>query len=80
MLDVAKGVLVGLRGCSPDEAFAELTRVSQEYRLGTLGLARALVNLAEGAAIDVAASPAADAAAQTWGHLFAEIRSSAHSV
>lgn len=75
LLDVAKGVLVAVRGCSPDEAFTELAGISQRYRLGTLALARALVQLAEGSAVTT--GPTTDAAAQTWGHLFAG-RANAH--
>lgn len=77
-LDIAKGVLVALRGCSPDEAFAELNNISQTYRLGTLTLARALVHLAAGSVSQVA-GPAADVAAQTWGHLIAAAGSRAQS-
>jgi ANTAR domain len=75
-LDVAKGVLVALRGYSPEEAFTELTGISQRFRLGTLALARALVQLAEGSA-GVASGPATEAAIQTWGHLF-PTRAGAH--
>ncbi|AQA06201.1 hypothetical protein BVC93_06935 [Mycobacterium sp. MS1601] len=69
-LDIAKGVLVALRGCSPDDAFNEIARTSKQFGLGTLTLARALVQLAEGSVAAVA-GPAAEAAAQTWGQLVA---------
>ncbi|WP_199254141.1 ANTAR domain-containing protein [Mycolicibacterium mengxianglii] len=75
-LDIAKGVLVALRGCTSDEAFAEITGISKQRRLGTLALARALVQLAEGS-VALAAGPAAEAAMQTWGHLLRGSRSSA---
>ncbi|CAN5776172.1 hypothetical protein BH10ACT9_BH10ACT9_13840 [soil metagenome] len=77
-MDIAKGVLVALRGCSPDEGFTELNAISKQYRLGTLTLARALVQLAEGS-VGLTAGPAADAAAQTWGHLVAGARDTARS-
>lgn len=77
-LDIAKGVLVALRGCSPDDAFTELAAISKQYRLGTLTLAGALVQLAEGS-MGLLAGPAADAAAQTWGHLVAGARGTARS-
>ncbi|MGB3486351.1 MAG: ANTAR domain-containing protein [Mycobacterium sp.] len=75
-LDIAKGVLVALRGCSPEEAFAELAGTSRSHGLGTLSLARALVNHAEGSP-RVVAEPAAEVAAQTWGHLIDGARSAA---
>lgn len=73
-LDIAKGVLVALRGCSPEQAFAELADVSQQNRLGTLTLARALVHLAHGSA-QPASGPATDVALQTWGQLIVGARS-----
>ena len=75
-MDIAKGVLVALRGCSTDEAFTELAGTSKQYHLGTLTLARALVQLAEGST-GPDGGPAADVAAQTWGHFFADSRKAA---
>lgn len=75
-LDVAKGILVALRGCSPDEAFAEIAGTSKNYGLGTLTLARALVQLAEGS-VALVTGPATEAATQTWGHLVNAVRGSA---
>lgn len=75
-LDIAKGVLVAFRGCTPDEAFTELAAVSKEHGLGTLALARALVQLAEGSVGSIT-GPAADTAAQTWGHLVPHARATA---
>jgi hypothetical protein len=74
-LDIAKGVLVAFRGCTPDEAFTEIAAIAQQRQLGTFTLARALVQLAEGS-VSVANDPAADAAAQTWGHLLSGVRAS----
>jgi hypothetical protein len=78
-LDVAKGVLVAYRGCTPDQAFTELAAISKENGLGTLALARALVQLAEGS-VGMASGPAVEAATQTWGHLVDRARSAASVV
>ncbi|MCV7423994.1 ANTAR domain-containing protein [Mycobacterium yunnanensis] len=43
------GVLVGLRGCSPEEAFAELARVVNGSGIGIGRISGALVDLARGA-------------------------------
>ncbi len=75
-LDIAKGVLVALRGCSADDAFTEIARTSKQFGLGTLTLARALVQLAEGP-MAIVTGPAAEAAAQTWGHLITGSRGAA---
>ena len=48
VIDLATGILVGLRGCPPDEAFAELVRVVNDSRIGIGSLAGALVALATG--------------------------------
>jgi hypothetical protein len=65
IIDVANGILVGLRGCSPQEAFNELVRVVNETGMGIGSVARGLVGLAEGAP-----SPQhAEAAFNAWGEL-----------
>lgn len=46
IFDVAKGVLIGVRGCSLDEALAELVEVAERSHVGVLALSRALVDLA----------------------------------
>ncbi|BBX01779.1 hypothetical protein MMOR_27150 [Mycolicibacterium moriokaense] len=48
VIDTAIGVLVGLRGCSPDQAFAELVRVVHDSGVGIGTLAAGLVALAGG--------------------------------
>lgn len=70
MFDVAKGVLIATRGCTLDEALAELVEVAQRHRVGVFALARALVALAS---FDGGHRPdqgACDAAASTWGGVF----------
>jgi ANTAR domain len=48
VIDVAIGVLVGWRGCSPREAFEELAGAVRETGVGIGSIARALVDLASG--------------------------------
>jgi hypothetical protein len=50
VIDVATGILVGLRGCSDHEAFDELVRVVHETGVGIGRLAGGLVALASGSA------------------------------
>jgi hypothetical protein len=48
VIDTAIGVLVGLRGCSPAEAFTELVQVTRQTGIGIGSLARGLVAVASG--------------------------------
>jgi len=48
VIDVATGILVGLRGCSDHEAFDELVRVVHDTGVGIGRLAAGLVALASG--------------------------------
>jgi len=50
VIDVATGILVGLRGCSDREAFDELVRVVHQTGVGIGRLADGLVALASGSA------------------------------
>ncbi len=50
MIDVAKGIVMGARRCSADEAFAELRRISSHHNIKIVELSRALVRHIEGAA------------------------------
>jgi hypothetical protein len=50
VIDVAIGILVGLRGCSDHEAFDELVRVVHQTGIGIGRLAAGLVALASGSA------------------------------
>ncbi|HEX3547702.1 MAG TPA: ANTAR domain-containing protein [Mycobacterium sp.] len=64
VIDVAIGILVGLRGCSDNEAFDELVRVVHQTGIGIGSLATGLVALASGS------SSADHAEAFTaWGEL-----------
>jgi hypothetical protein len=67
VIEQAKGVLIGLRGSTPDQAFAELRHASQTHNVKLSALAAALVDAASGI-------PSADAALQEvllgeWGRL-----------
>lgn len=68
MLDAAKGILVGLRGCTLADAFSEILCVADEYQVGPLSVAHALVTLAEGSRRR-RNTPAAEAAYRTWARL-----------
>src|SRR5579875_220590 len=48
VIDLAVGVLVGLRGCRPEEAFAELVDVVHRTGVGLGAVATQLVALASG--------------------------------
>ena len=64
VIDVAVGILVGLRGCSEGEAFEELVRVVNRSGVGIGSISGGLVALASGA------SSAGHAEAFTaWGEL-----------
>jgi hypothetical protein len=70
VIDVAVGILVGLRGCSDQQAFEELVRVVNQTGIGIGSQAAGLVALASGA------SSAGHAEAFTaWGELLRAGRS-----
>lgn len=50
IIDIAIGILIGLRGCSRREAFDELVRVVHQTGVGVGTLAAGLVALASGTA------------------------------
>jgi hypothetical protein len=64
VIDTAIGILVALRGCSPEDAFAELARVVNQTGIGIGSIAAGLVALASG-------SSSADHAEafNAWGEL-----------
>jgi hypothetical protein len=66
-LDLALGILVGLRRCSAGDAFAELVQVSTTRGVSPFALGRALVAAASGG--PVVDSDAAAVAADEWGGL-----------
>ena len=64
VIDVAIGILVGLRGCSDSEAFDELVRVVHQTGIGIGRLAADLVSMASGST-----SPEHADALTAWGEL-----------
>jgi hypothetical protein len=71
VIDIALGVLVGLRGCAPEEAFAELVEVVHSSGIGIGSLSTALIALAGG----TSGSAAEHAEAfNAWGPLISAAR------
>ena len=66
MLDRAEGVLIAMRRCTTEAAFAEIVRASKRHRVPTLRIAAALVALVQGDPLDDDASAAAR---YEWGSL-----------
>jgi pimeloyl-ACP methyl ester carboxylesterase len=66
-IEVAIGVLMGLRGCSPDDAVKDFVDAVHETGVGPGDLGRALIDLASG---QEPPSHRAEAL-QRWGHLLA---------
>ncbi|HUO38537.1 MAG TPA: ANTAR domain-containing protein [Mycobacterium sp.] len=69
IIDVAIGVLIGLRGCSQREAFGELADAVRSSGTGLSATAQALVALASGT---LAPSQHGQEAIRRWGHLFGD--------
>lgn len=71
VLDLAEGILVGIRRCRPEDAFNEFLDVAKQYDLSVFTVTSALVALAT--RDDTGAAPpntgAALAAARQWGEL-----------
>jgi hypothetical protein len=63
-------VLIALRSCTTEAAFGEIVRASKRHRVPTLGIAAALVALAQDSQLH---SDAAVAARYEWGSLFEEV-------
>ena len=70
VIDTAIGVLVGLRGCSPADAFAELVQVTRQTGIGIGSIASGLVAVAS-------STSSADnvEAFNVWGELIRRERS-----
>lgn len=69
-IDIAVGILVGLRGCSEQAAFEELVAVVRDTGIGIGAIATGLAALAAGGS-----SAGHDAAFAAWGDLVARRRS-----
>jgi ANTAR domain len=72
ILDTAEGVLIALRGCTLNQAFAEMVQTAKRHNVSTLSLADALVAIAQTQAFQNVddADAAFVAARATWGHFF----------
>ena len=64
-IDVATGILIGLRGYSERDAFDELVRATHQTGAGISAVARALIEIAGGRRD---AGTVFDAAMGLWGH------------
>ena len=69
VIDVAIGILMGLRGCSERQASDDLVSAVHDTGLGLGALARALMDLVEGS--EVLFQHRAEAG-QRWGHLMGQ--------
>ena len=69
MLDRAEGVLIALRRCTTEDAFAEIVRASKRHRVPTLRMAAALVAIVQNTPFD---DDALAAARYEWGTLLDE--------
>lgn len=68
-VDVATGILIGLRGCTVSAAHDELLGVAAEHRLSPFSVARALITLASGGTAVGESSAVVD---MRWGGLVAQ--------
>lgn len=71
-LDLANGILVGLRRCGPDAAFRELVGAARHHGVAVMAMASAVVDLASGQSPAESAGPAHAAASHEWAGLFYE--------
>ena len=71
-LDMANGILVAVRRCSPDAAFRELLGAAKRHGVGIMAMASAVVDLASGHSSAESAGPAHSAASHEWAVLFDE--------
>ena len=74
-IDRAVGVLIALRGCSPDDAFAELAAHSFRFDVSLVQSARSIVAAARGMdSANGVAGAAMMSAREDWGSLLADRR------
>jgi ANTAR domain len=71
VLDIAVGILVALRRCSIDAAFAEIIAAAQGHDVPVFSIASALVGLAHADFESRGDTPAQLAADRQWGGLLA---------
>jgi hypothetical protein len=73
-LDTAEGVLIGLRHCTPKEAFEELVAAANRYGLPVFSLASALIDIAAGESAGQADNAAAVAVHAEWDPIIGRCR------
>ena len=74
-IDRAVGVLIALRGCSPEDAFAELAAHSFRFDVSLVQSARSIVAAARGMdSANGVAGAAMTSAQEDWGPLLADRR------
>ncbi len=66
-IDVATGILIGLRGYSERDAFDELVAATHRTGAGIASIARSLIAIARGRSDS---TPVHDAALRLWGDAF----------
>jgi DNA-binding NarL/FixJ family response regulator len=73
-LDIAEGILMGLRRCDPCTAYGELLGAARRHRVAVTAIASALVDLTciDGESLAEALGPAHSAAHREWGGLLGE--------
>jgi DNA-binding CsgD family transcriptional regulator len=73
-LDVAEGILIGLRRCDPRTAYEELLGAAKRHSVAVMAIASALVDLTcvHGESPSETAGPAHSAAHREWGGLLGE--------
>lgn len=71
-LDMAEGILIGLRRCDPNAAYQELLGAAKRHGVGLMAISSALVHIAgiPNAAPTAVAGPAYCAAYREWRDLF----------
>jgi hypothetical protein len=68
-LGAAEGILIALRRCSVDDAFAEIIRTAKDHNVAPIELAEALVSIAEDRSEHGATTEAVTAARAAWAPL-----------
>ncbi|WP_029109557.1 ANTAR domain-containing protein [Mycobacterium sp. URHD0025] len=68
-LDTAKGIVVGLRRCSVEQAFDEIVEHARQHSVGPICLADALVAIAQAAPTHHLDDRVVDAARTMWDQL-----------
>ncbi|WP_037187149.1 ANTAR domain-containing protein [Rhodococcus sp. UNC23MFCrub1.1] len=68
-IDIGVGILVGLCGYTPEQAFTELTAFSHRHKVGLISTSRALTLLAQSATPNGTEHTAVEEARSRWRHI-----------